>query len=45
MTEKYNPWTVVNVVFRHLAEEGCTRCSGRAVTPRGPPRTSCGPSG
>ena len=36
MTEKYNPWTVVNVVFRHLAEEGLHPVLGESGDPSGP---------
>lgn len=36
MTEKYNPWTVVNVVFRHLAEEGLHPLLGESGDPSGP---------
>lgn len=33
MIEKYNPWTVVNVVFRHLAEQGLHPVLGEAGDP------------
>lgn len=36
MTEKYNPWSVVNVVFRHLAEEGLHPVLGEAGDPSVP---------
>lgn len=35
MTEKYNPWTVVNVVFAHLAEAGLHPVLGEAGDPSG----------
>ena len=34
--ETYNPWTVVNLVFTHLAEEGLHPVLGRAATPASP---------
>lgn len=34
--ESYNPWTVVNVVFRHLAEQGLHPVLGESGDP-GPP--------
>ena len=36
MTELYNPWTVVNVVFRHLADEGLHPVLGDAGDPSEP---------
>jgi len=33
MIEKYNPWTVVNVVFRHLADQGLHPVLGEAGDP------------
>ncbi|PVZ09931.1 hypothetical protein [Actinomycetospora cinnamomea] len=33
MIEKYNPWTVVNVVFRHLAEQGLHPVLGESGDP------------
>ena len=33
MIEKYNPWTVVNVVFRHLADQGLHPELGEAGDP------------
>ena len=36
MTEKYNPWTVVNVVFEHLAESGLHPVLGEAGDPSAP---------
>ena len=36
MTEKYNPWTVVNVVFKHLADEGLHPVLGEAGDPSAP---------
>lgn len=36
MTEKYNPWTVVNVVFAHLAGEGLHPVLGEAGDPSVP---------
>ncbi|GAA4732879.1 hypothetical protein [Actinomycetospora chibensis] len=33
MIEKYNPWTVVNLVFRHLADEGLHPVLGEAGDP------------
>ena len=35
-TETYNPWTVVNVVFAHLAEEGLHPTFGSAGNPGEP---------
>jgi hypothetical protein len=34
--ETYNPWTIVNVVFRHLAEEGLHPTLGNAGHPGEP---------
>jgi len=31
--EKYNPWTVVNVVFRHLADHGLHPVLGESGDP------------
>ena len=36
MTEKYSPWTVVNVVFRHLAESGLHPVLGESGDPSAP---------
>ena len=36
MSEVYNPWTVVNVLFRHLAEEGLHPVLGEAGDPSVP---------
>ncbi len=36
MTEKYNPWTVVNIVFAHLAENGLHPVLGEAGDPSEP---------
>jgi hypothetical protein len=33
MIEKYNPWTVVNVVFRHLADQGLHPVLGESGDP------------
>jgi len=33
MIEKYNPWTVVNLVFRHLAEQGLHPVLGESGDP------------
>jgi hypothetical protein len=35
-SETYNPWTVVNLVFHHLAEEGLHPVLGEAGDPGGP---------
>lgn len=35
-TETYNPWTVVNLVFSHLADEGLHPTLGESGDP-GPP--------
>lgn len=35
-TETYNPWTVVNVVFDHLAEAGLHPVLGETGDPAGP---------
>lgn len=35
-TETYNPWTVVNLVFRHLASEGLHPVLGEAGDPGAP---------
>ncbi|MGQ0574863.1 MAG: hypothetical protein ACT4RN_11760 [Pseudonocardia sp.] len=32
-TEKYNPWTVVNLVFNHLASQGLHPVLGEAGDP------------
>ncbi len=34
--EKYNPWTIVNLVFKHLAEEGLHPVLGEAGDPSAP---------
>ena len=34
--ETYNPWSVVNVVFRHLADEGLHPVLGEAGDPGAP---------
>lgn len=36
MSERYNPWTVVNLVFAHLAEQGLHPVLGEAGDPSGP---------
>ena len=36
MSEKFNPWTVVNVVFAHLAENGLHPVLGEAGDPSEP---------
>lgn len=36
MSEKYNPWTVVNVVFHHLAEQGLQPVLGETGDPAEP---------
>jgi hypothetical protein len=36
MSELYNPWTVVNLVFRHLAEEGLHPVLGESGDPSEP---------
>jgi len=33
VTEKYNPWTVVNLVFRHLADQGLHPVLGESGDP------------
>jgi hypothetical protein len=33
MIEKYNPWTVVNLVFRHLADQGLHPVLGESGDP------------
>jgi hypothetical protein len=33
MTETYNPWTVVNLVFTHLADQGLHPTLGAAGNP------------
>ena len=38
-TETYNPWSVVNLVFHHLAEQGLHPTLGEAGDP-GPPATA-----
>jgi hypothetical protein len=35
-TETYNPWSIVNLVFRHLAQEGLHPVLGETGDP-GPP--------
>jgi hypothetical protein len=35
-TETYNPWTVVNLVFKHLASEGLHPVLGEAGDPGAP---------
>lgn len=37
--ETYNPWTIVNVVFQHLADQGLHPILGSAGDP-GPPATA-----
>ena len=37
--ETYNPWTVVHVVFTHLAEQGLHPVLGEAGDPGPPART------
>jgi hypothetical protein len=34
--ETFNPWSIVNLVFRHLAEEGLHPILGSAGDPGGP---------
>jgi hypothetical protein len=34
--ETYNPWSVVNLVFRHLADQGLHPVLGEAGDPGGP---------
>lgn len=34
--ETYNPWTIVNLVFHHLAEHGCHPTLGAAGHPGEP---------
>ena len=34
--ETYNPWSIVNLVFRHLADEGLHPVLGEAGDPGGP---------
>jgi hypothetical protein len=34
--ETYNPWSIVNLVFHHLAEEGLHPVLGEAGDPGGP---------
>ena len=36
MTEKYNPWTVVNVIFKHLVDEGLHPVLGESGDPSRP---------
>lgn len=36
MSEMYNPWTVVNVVFHHLAEQGLHPVLGETGDPAEP---------
>jgi hypothetical protein len=36
--ETYNPWSVVNLVFTHLAEEGLHPVLGESGDPGGPAR-------
>jgi hypothetical protein len=38
-TETFNPWSVVNLVFHHLAEQGLHPVLGSAGDP-GPPATA-----
>jgi hypothetical protein len=33
MIEKYSPWTIVNLVFRHLAEQGLHPVLGESGDP------------
>ena len=35
-TETYNPWTIVNLVFKHLAREGLHPVLGEAGDPGAP---------
>ena len=37
-TETYNPWTIVNLVFTHLAEQGLHPVLGEAGDPGAPAR-------
>jgi hypothetical protein len=34
--ETYNPWSIVNLVFRHLADEGLHPVLGESGDPGGP---------
>jgi hypothetical protein len=34
--ETYNPWSIVNLVFRHLADEGLHPVLGETGDPAGP---------
>jgi hypothetical protein len=34
--ETYNPWSIVNLVFRHLADEGLHPILGETGDPAGP---------
>ena len=34
--ETYNPWSIVNLVFHHLAEQGLHPVLGEAGDPGGP---------
>ena len=36
--ETYNPWTVINLVFGHLAEQGLHPVLGETGDPAGPAR-------
>ena len=35
-TETYNPWSIVNLVFHHLADQGLHPVLGEAGDPGGP---------
>jgi hypothetical protein len=37
-TESYNPWSIVNLVFHHLAEQGLHPVLGESGDPGGPAR-------
>src|SRR5579875_1038869 len=36
--ETFNPWSIVNVVFHHLADQGLHPILGKLGTPESPPR-------
>ena len=42
--ETFNPWSIVNLVFHHLAEEGLHPVLGEAGDPGNPRLTCCGRS-
>ena len=39
--ETYNPWSIVNLVFRHLADEGLHPVLGESGDPGNPPPSCC----